>query len=259
VAGFKETFGGWTLRESIRYAFVSAALFALQVGIIIITVVIITTTTTATTITTITTTVVISRTALFVSQDLLIDYANRPQSKCEPLIFLLLNQTKTVWGAVFLWLVVGQERSRGQWGALVLMFLSAMLLSYDSASSHPTTTAEEGAAGSLQWLLAQPLWGVLAALGAAFISGFNCMCTEYYTRMMPRKRPAMLFACELSLLKVLASHHRPSHITIRDIIIVRYIIIIEAVAAAASLSLTHVHAPLPTPHLSSPLLSTRRC
>jgi UDP-sugar transporter A1/2/3 len=158
MIGFKNTYGQWKLGDSLKTALAPALLFGLQ--------------------------------------DLLIDYANRPQNKCEPIIFLLLNQTKILWGALFLWAVLRVQRSQLQWVALLMMFCGAISLSYDS-----TKKAVEGSATSTGFWN-QPVWGIAAALGSAIISGFNQMLSEYITRIQPYRRPEMLFATELAAYKI---------------------------------------------------------
>lgn len=157
-AGLRRVFGAWRLVDSIQMAGLSALLFA--------------------------------------GQDMLVDFANRPQNQCEPLIFLLLNQTKTVWSAVFLWVALDVRRSRHQWLALFLLFLSACLLTYDDFLQK-SSAGSEGPGMGLQ------LWGVAATLGAAFISGVNAMIGENLTRLTAVKRPAMLFATELAVMKII--------------------------------------------------------
>lgn len=158
VIGLKNTYGQWRLTDSLRTALAPALLFGLQ--------------------------------------DLLIDYANRPQNKCEPIIFLLLNQTKILWGALFLWGVLGVQRSRAQWIALLMMFCGAISLSYDSTKKAVESTSSPVSIWN------QPIWGIAAALGSAIISGFNQMLSEYITRIKPYRRPEMLFASELAAYKI---------------------------------------------------------
>jgi UDP-sugar transporter A1/2/3 len=160
MVGLRNTYGQWKFGDSLRTALAPAFLFGLQ--------------------------------------DLLIDYANRPQNKCEPIIFLLLNQTKILWGALFLWGVLGVQRSRAQWVALLMMFFGAIFLSYDSTQRAVKSSTTDTAS-----FWNQPVWGIAAALGSAVISGFNQMLSEYITRIKPYRRPEMLFASELAAYKIL--------------------------------------------------------
>jgi uncharacterized membrane protein len=107
-------------------------------------------------------------------------------------MFLLLNQTKILWSALFLLCVLGVRRSRPQWLALLLLFISACLLTLDKV----------GETSVVQDWSQLPLWGVAAALLAALMSGFNAMGSEYIMRMMPQRRNAMLFTTELAVCKI---------------------------------------------------------
>jgi len=157
LVGLRNVYGKWRVGDSLKTALIPAFLFGLQ--------------------------------------DLLTDFANRPQNKCDPIIFLVLNQTKILFGALFLWVVLRVQRSEAQWLGLFMMFVGAVMLSYDS-----TKEAVRGS-GSVS-LVDQPVWGIAAALGAAVISGFNQMMSEYITRIKPYRRPEMLFASELAVYKI---------------------------------------------------------
>jgi hypothetical protein len=89
--------------------------------------------------------------------------------------------------------VLGVQRSWPQWLALLLLFISACLLTLDKAGE--STVVKD--------LSQLPLLGVAAALVSALLSGFNAMGSEYIMRMMPQRRNAMLFTTELAGCKIL--------------------------------------------------------
>jgi hypothetical protein len=128
---------------------------------------------------------------LFAVQDWLLDFASRPQNGCAPLVFQLLNQTKTLWGALFMLMMCGTRRSGMQWVALSLLCCATLLVTAAgtpaaaaaAASSTASSAAaaakpdDAGAAGDLAMFTAVS-GGVLAVLGASLISGVNQALTE---------------------------------------------------------------------------------
>lgn len=129
---------------------------------------------------------------LFSLQDYLGDLAQRPQNKCEPTLYLIINQTKIVWAAVLLRLLVGLMRSTLQWVALILLSFASVLytVDFDKAGS--------GGFESLTWST-----GACFAVVVAMLSGINQTLVERTVRFANKRRDMLLFSLELCVYKVI--------------------------------------------------------
>lgn len=133
-----------------------------------------------------------------------VDYASRPGSGCSPLLFQLLNQTKTVWAAMLMRLFMGMKRSRVQWCALCILTVSSAVIATKPAEAYMarahssgaralaagsglgsgTRSEKEGGRGPQSGsgsLLGVPL-GVWATIASALLSGANQAITEISLR-----------------------------------------------------------------------------
>ena len=97
----------------------------------------------------------------------------------------LLNQTKTLSAALFLYLIMGQRQSPMQLFALFLMLLSAVILTSRSDGMNPFSAFNLSSVGSFSiWsLLANPtentaVLGMLAIGAASMISGLSTALTQ---------------------------------------------------------------------------------
>lgn len=86
----------------------------------------------------------------------------------DSLTFNLLNQTKTPFAALCLYLIMGKKQSPQQLVALWLLLASALLLNSSNDSSRGGITDSE----TRLWI------GVLPVLGAAFLSGLCGAATQ---------------------------------------------------------------------------------
>eukprot|EP00903_Cladosiphon_okamuranus_P005370 g5363.t1 len=94
----------------------------------------------------------------------------------DSLTFNLLNQTKTLFAALCLYLLMGKKQSPQQLVALSLLLAAALLLNScnDTSSSSSSSSRSGGTAAS-----ETRLWfGVLPVLGAAFLSGLCGAATQ---------------------------------------------------------------------------------
>lgn len=135
---------------------------------------------------------------LFSCQDYMADFAQRPQNKCDPLLYLIINQSKTLWAALLLRFFVGVIRSEMQWIALTLLPIASLLYSLDS---HMAKHDAQLSLSSLHWSL-----GASAALGTAAFSSINQTWVEVVLRHSSNKnfkRDSLLFSFELSCYKAM--------------------------------------------------------
>lgn len=120
-----------------------------------------------------------------------VDRASRPGSGVSPLLFQLLNQTKTVWAALLLRALVGMRRSRAQWAALAMLSASSAVLATRPAAAYlargglggPSAAPPGGseAPPAAAALLGLPP-GVWATGLSALLSGANQALTEVALR-----------------------------------------------------------------------------
>lgn len=109
------------------------------------------------------------------------DYASRPRSGVSPLLFQLLNQSKTVWAALLLRALTGVRRSRAQWLALAILTVASAVivcrpahaLAQRSAGGHAVLDA----AAQPPALLGVAL-GLWATAAASFLSALNQSLSE---------------------------------------------------------------------------------
>lgn len=104
----------------------------------------------------------------------------------EPLTFNLVNQSKLIWTAFFLYFVMAKPQSPMQVVAIFMMMGAAFLLSMKAG------TAEKGEAET------DFIHGVVPNLGAALISGLAAAYTQKYTqRKGSPAQASLLFTMEL--------------------------------------------------------------
>lgn len=130
----------------------------------------------------------------------------------DSLTFNLLNQTKTLFAALCLYLVMGKKQSRQQLVALALLLAAALLLNSSSSSSGGsassarerellTPEAEEADAAAA---ISARLWlGVLPVMAAALLSGLMGAVTQR-TLQSSGRNPSQL-SLELAVYGVLTS------------------------------------------------------
>jgi solute carrier family 35 (UDP-sugar transporter), member A1/2/3 len=114
----------------------------------------------------------------------------------------LLNQTKTLSAALFLYLILGQRQSPMQLFALFLMLLSAVILTNNSDSMNPFGTLNLGSIGlfSVRSSLANTtentaVLGMLAIGAASMISGLSTALTQ---KALSKGRHAIFLSAELA-------------------------------------------------------------
>ena len=121
----------------------------------------------------------------------------------DSLTFNLLNQTKTLFAALCLYLVMGKKQSPWQLVALSLLLAAALLLnSCNDSSSSSSSSSGGGGGGGEKTASETRLWlGVLPVLGAAFLSGLGGAATQ---RTLQRSGyNASLLSLELAVYGVL--------------------------------------------------------
>lgn len=100
---------------------------------------------------------------LYTIQNVMIQYS---YSFIDSMTFNILNQTKTIWAAIWLFAILGQKQSYLQMVALVLLLLSAIILNTNFESISSSTQGENYHLG------------VLLVLGASAISGLSGTLTQ---------------------------------------------------------------------------------
>ena len=111
-----------------------------------------------------------------------IAYAN-----LEPLTFTLLNQSKTVFTAIFVYILLGRKQSLQQIAALVLLVTAAGILASSSSSGR-----DRARVPGLFWA------GVAPALVGACLSGFSAALCQR-SLQAGGGRSAVLFSLEVSV------------------------------------------------------------
>ena len=108
----------------------------------------------------------------------------------DGLTFNLLNQTKLIWTAVFVLLLLKKRQTFVQWCALSLLFAAAVLLSL-------AKSGDEDAAKKGSYVL-----GCFAALVAALLSGLASACCQWALQV--GGRDSYLFSAELGFFSICA-------------------------------------------------------
>lgn len=101
----------------------------------------------------------------------------------DPLIFNLLNQTKTIWSAIFVYILMGKRQSMQQFMALCILFVCGARLSSASAEFSSSTNHSF-------W------WGVVPVLVASICSGLGGGLSQRV--LQKNNRPSLLYSIELS-------------------------------------------------------------
>lgn len=107
--------------------------------------------------------------------------------------FNTLQQSKIIWGALFVYLVLGRVQSARKCIALALLAVASAVLTLPKAMAGRGAGADAaGADDSGTWLM----WGILPCLFACICSGLASALCQYATMGTPRS--AFMFSCELS-------------------------------------------------------------
>jgi len=114
------------------------------------------------------------------------------QTHIDSLSFNLLNQTKTLSAALMCYLLLGRRQSRIQCFALVLLFVSALLLGTKGCSSFKKHSVRDGSASD------GFVFGVLPVVVAALSSGLTAAMTQR-TLKGSAGRNSWLYSMELSM------------------------------------------------------------
>jgi len=126
--------------------------------------------------------------ALFAGQGWLVQLA---QVHLDSVTFNLLNQTKTLSAALLCYLLLGKKQSKMQCFALLLLFVSAVLLAHKSKGGVSADHAEDGLAATF-WL------GIVPVLAAALSSGLTAALTQRALKG-EKGRNSWLYSIELSV------------------------------------------------------------
>eukprot|EP01062_Namystynia_karyoxenos_P075886 TRINITY_DN7367_c0_g1_i1.p1 TRINITY_DN7367_c0_g1~~TRINITY_DN7367_c0_g1_i1.p1 ORF type:complete len:348 (+),score=101.86 TRINITY_DN7367_c0_g1_i1:98-1045(+) len=112
---------------------------------------------------------------------------------CDGVTFNLVNQTKLVFSAVCVWLLLGRGQTTVQMGALLVISVAAAVLSWPQQSR--SSSSENAAAADSE--RRRVLHGVLPGLGAAALSGVAASLCQL--ALQGEKRQPDLFNMELAL------------------------------------------------------------
>ncbi|KAF4661200.1 hypothetical protein FOL47_006782 [Perkinsus chesapeaki] len=108
----------------------------------------------------------------------------------DPLVFNLINQTKLLWAAVLTYLLLGRRQSTIQVIALLMLFVSAVLISLGQSSQSHTDGIEK-----------DTTLGMMAIVAASALSGVGAAISELALRSYNRN--SYLFSAELALYSAL--------------------------------------------------------
>ncbi|GLE05326.1 hypothetical protein PINS_up014339 [Pythium insidiosum] len=111
-----------------------------------------------------------------------------------PIVFNLVNQTKLLWTALFVFWLLGKRFSVQQCIAMLMLLAAAVLLAVAKEPHSNTTTAASTSAVSFQL-------GLLPVLVASMLSGFGAATTQ--RSMQLHQRDATLVTMELSVFGIL--------------------------------------------------------
>jgi len=128
---------------------------------------------------------------LYAVQNWLLFYA---AANMDPLSFNLVNQTKLIWTALFVYMIMGKKQSPLQIGAICVMMFVAVLISTGGRGS-----GEEGDTRDYE---KEFFHGILPNLGAALISGIAAALSQRATQGVGRS--GYLFTMELCVIQALS-------------------------------------------------------
>eukprot|EP00746_Dinoflagellata_sp_MGD_P147013 gnl/MRDRNA2_/MRDRNA2_79409_c0_seq2.p1 gnl/MRDRNA2_/MRDRNA2_79409_c0~~gnl/MRDRNA2_/MRDRNA2_79409_c0_seq2.p1 ORF type:complete len:410 (-),score=46.44 gnl/MRDRNA2_/MRDRNA2_79409_c0_seq2:181-1410(-) len=111
------------------------------------------------------------------------------------LSYNLLNQTKIVWTALCVWLLMGRRIRAVQWVAIVCLCISGALIVLDEAS------AKESSSKLGDMMTHARLLGSFAALASAFCSGLTSALSERALHL--HARPSLVFSTELATFEMI--------------------------------------------------------
>jgi UDP-sugar transporter A1/2/3 len=131
----------------------------------------------------------------------------------DPVTFNGLSQTKTLWAAACCYLILGQSQSVPQMGALILLFVSALLFqgaftTTTTTTTPPTsTTASTTSSISPRFPARSKDWfikGIFPCLGAAICSGLAGALSQRGLQLTGgHGRDAYLYTMEISVFSAL--------------------------------------------------------
>lgn len=121
---------------------------------------------------------------LYAIQNLFVQYG---YAYLDSMTFNLLNQTKTLSAAFWLWIVLGSKQSFVQMFALLLLLAAAVVLNLNSPTSLPTSITSD------KYQL-----GLAMVAGASMISGLSAALTQKGL-VGDRKRFPFFFSAELAV------------------------------------------------------------
>ena len=119
-------------------------------------------------------------------------FAEVAYQKLDGIVFNILNQTKMLFTALFVYLMLGRRQSPVQCCALVLLSFSGVLVSLSEArASQPQSASAESF-----WM------GIFCIVSASALSGFGGAVSEWV--LQREQRNSYLFSCEMAVLGCLA-------------------------------------------------------
>ncbi|KAJ7538643.1 hypothetical protein O6H91_11G057800 [Diphasiastrum complanatum] len=105
----------------------------------------------------------------------------------DSLTFSLLNQTKLLFTALFMFLILGHKQSKQQVGALLLLLVAALLISISQNASHVPSELDNGQTF---------LFGVVPVLVASVLSGLASTLCQWASQI--KRRSSYLMTVEMS-------------------------------------------------------------
>jgi UDP-sugar transporter A1/2/3 len=124
----------------------------------------------------------------------------------DPVTFNGLSQTKTLWAAACCYLILGQSQSVPQMGALILLFVSALLFqgmftTSTTSTSATSTISPKFPTRSKEWFIK----GVFPCLGATICSGLAGALSQRGLQLTGgHGRNAYLYTMEVSVFSALS-------------------------------------------------------
>ncbi|CAE7372250.1 ROCK1 [Symbiodinium sp. CCMP2592] len=110
----------------------------------------------------------------------------------DGIVFNILNQTKMLFTAFFVYLILGRRQSPAQCCALLLLSFAGVLVSLSEAK-------EAKASGSASASSSESFWmGICCIVSASALSGFGGAVSEWV--LQREQRNSYLFSCEMAVL-----------------------------------------------------------
>jgi UDP-sugar transporter A1/2/3 len=125
----------------------------------------------------------------------------------DPVTFNGLSQTKTLWAAACCYLILGQSQSVPQMGALILLFVSALLFQGVFTTTSATTASTTTSSISPRFSKRSKDWfikGIFPCLGATICSGLAGALSQRGLQLTGgHGRDAYLYTMEISVFSAL--------------------------------------------------------